>query len=116
MLPDRLETDPPPFRPIMMAFDSSHTPPSRLDDATLDSVREAISAYLSTSDGDGLQSALMALSSEARAKDVLPEQLLVTLKDLWSSLPEVRHMADHREKTQILQRVVTICIREYYRA
>lgn len=98
-----------------MAFDSSHTPPNRLNDATLELVRNALSAYLDRSDGDGLQSALAIMSSEAREKDVLPEQLLVTLKDLWGALPEVRQIADQREKTQLLQRVVTVCIKEYYR-
>lgn len=101
---------------MMMAFDSSHTPPSRLDDETLESVRSAISAYLSRSDGDGLHSALVTMSSEARAKELLPEQLLVTLKDLWASLPEVRAITDHGEQVRLLQRVVTLCIKEYYRA
>lgn len=101
---------------MMMAFDSSHTPPNRLNDATLELARNALSAYLRSSDLHGLQSALTIMSSEAREKDVLPEQLLVTLKDLWGSLPEVRQIADQREKTQMLQRVVTICIKEYYKA
>jgi len=45
-----------------------------------------------------------------------PEQLLVVLKDVWSSLPEVRSMTNTREQINLLQRVVTMCIREYYSA
>jgi hypothetical protein len=47
---------------------------------------------------------------------MLPEQLLVVLKDVWSSLPEVRSMTNTREQINLLQRVVTMCIREYYSA
>jgi hypothetical protein len=45
---------------------------------------------------------------------ILPEHLLITLKQIWSSLPEVRSVGDVEEQTRMLQRVVTMCIREYY--
>ena len=44
----------------------------------------------------------------------MPEQLLIVLKDIWSGLPEVRSMSDARAQTSLLQRVVTMCIKEYY--
>jgi hypothetical protein len=44
----------------------------------------------------------------------LPEQLLVTLKDVWYSLPSVGAMRDPATKIRMLQSVVTICIKEYY--
>jgi hypothetical protein len=101
---------------MMMAYDSS--PPSgRLDDASLDAVRRALRAYLHDSrDSSGLQAALVLVSTEARARSILPEQLLVTLKELWNTLPEVRAMTDASEQVRLLQRVVTMCIREYYNA
>jgi hypothetical protein len=40
--------------------------------------------------------------------------LLITLKETWNALPEVRSMNDSREQVRLLQRVVTMCIREYY--
>lgn len=102
---------------MMMAFDSSHTPPSRLDEDTLASVRDALRGYLASGhDGDGLRVALVQMSAQAREKALLPEQLLVVLKDLWGSLPEVRAMTDHGQQTRLLQRVVTLCIKEYYSA
>ena len=100
---------------MMMAFDSSPTPPSRLDDATVGAVREALRHYLGDgSDPSALQSTLRQMSTEARAKDLRAEQLLVVLKDVWSTLPEVRGMTDSTAQIRTLQRVVTMCIKEYY--
>jgi hypothetical protein len=102
---------------MMMAYDSSQTPPSRLDDDTVAAVRAALRAYLSdTSDPRALQSALQTMSAEAHRKTVLPEHLLVVLKDLWNGLPEVRAMSDTTGQIRLLQRVVTMCIKEYYSA
>ena len=101
---------------MMMASDSS-LPPGRLDDASLDALRRALRAYLHDSeDASGLQAALGLVSTEARARHILPEQLLVMLKELWNTLPEVRAMTDAGEQVRLLQRVVTMCIREYYHA
>lgn len=102
---------------MMMANDSSHTPPSRLDDTTLSAVTAALRGYLANGhDTAVLHDALSLLASEAQSKGILAEQLLVTLKDLWQRLPEVRTMADQMEQVRLLQRVVTMCIREYYRS
>ncbi len=102
---------------MMMAHDSSHPPPSRLDDDTVAAVRGALRAYLSPSaDTAALQGALVRMSVEARERAILPEQLLVVLKDVWGALPEVRAMTDAGEQVRLLQRVVTMCIKEYYSA
>ena len=99
---------------MMMAHDSS-PPPSRLDDESLDALRLALSAYLRDAEGaSALQSSLALVATEARARSVLPEHLLVTLKDMWSTLPELRAIPDAGEQVRLLQRVVTMCIREYY--
>jgi hypothetical protein len=102
---------------MMMAHDSSHPPPSRLDDDTVAAVRAALRAYLSSSANPAeLQGALMRMSVEARERAVLPEHLLVVLKDVWATLPEVRAMTDAGAQVRLLQRVVTMCIKEYYSA
>ena len=99
----------------MMAYDSSQTPPSRLDDDTIAAVRNALRQYLANSSTpDPLQPALLAMASEAREKSILPEHLLIVLKDVWNALPEVRSMSDNAEQVRVLQRVVTMCIKEYY--
>ena len=100
---------------MMMAFDSSPTPPSRLDDATVTAVRDALRDYLvDDSHPHALRGALQRMSAEARQKGVRAEQLLVLLKDAWSTIPEVRAMTDARAQSHRLQHVVTMCIKEYY--
>jgi len=102
---------------MMMAFDSGHPPSSRLDEATVAAVRDALRLYLAdNSDGSALQRALLRMSGEAREKALQAEQLLVVLKETWSALPEVRAMTDAQEHSRLLQRVVTMCIKEYYNA
>ena len=101
---------------MMMAHDSGQPPSGRIDDASLDAVRLALRAYLRDADASALQASLLLVSTEARARNVLPEQLLVTLKELWNTLPEVRAMSDAGQQVRLLQRVVTMCIREYYDA
>jgi hemoglobin-like flavoprotein len=101
----------------MMAHDSSQTPPSRLDDESVDAVRLALRAYLLNSqDPSALQASLFRIAAEARERAILPEQLLIVLKEAWGSLPEVRSMTDTRQQVSLLQRVVTMCIKEYYGA
>ena len=101
---------------MMMAHDSGQPPSGRIDDASLDAVRLALRAYLHDADASALQASLLLVSIEARARNVLPEQLLVTLKELWNTLPEVRAMSDAGQQVRLLQRVVTMCIHEYYNA
>ncbi len=101
---------------MMMAQDSSPTPPSGLAEDTTNAVRAALLKYLrEPASANDLRDALNHMAEEARTKAILPEHLLVTLKHLWSSLPEVRSIGDAEEQTRMLQRVVTMCIREYYR-
>lgn len=100
---------------MTMAYDSSRTPPGRLDDETVAAVRDALRVFVSQSpDADALQQALVRMSTQARERAILPEHVLVVLKDLWSALPEVRAMPETGEQTRALQRVVTMCIKEYY--
>ena len=101
---------------MMMAHDSSSTPPAALDAATLDAVRTSIVAYLDapSTHAERLREALTLMATQARDKAILPEQLLVSLKDIWYELPNVRRIAEPRDQVQMLQRIVTMCIKEYY--
>ena len=102
---------------MMMAFDASRTPPSRLDDETIASVRDALRGYLANANhASPLRQALLLMATEARGKTMVPEQLLVVLKELWGGLAEVRAMADLEQQIRLQQRVVTMCIKEYYSA
>jgi hypothetical protein len=102
---------------MMMAPDSSPPPSSRLDDELLNALRIALRRNGNDADhASELQASLLVVATEARARDILPEQLLVRLKDAWSSLPEVREMRDAQQQARLLEHVVTVCIREYYNA
>jgi plasmid stability protein len=100
---------------MMMAHDSSPPPSSRLDDELRNAVRVALHGHQTDAENaSALRASLLLVATEARARDILPEQLLVRLKETWSSLPEVRAMRDSQEQARLLERVVTMCIREYY--
>ena len=99
---------------MMMAHDSSPGPVA-LAEETISAVRSALVAYVDApSRGDRLREALHLMAAEARSKSIPPEQLLVVLKDIWYSLPGVRGMNEPAEQVRLLQRVVTMCIKEYY--
>jgi hypothetical protein len=101
---------------MMMAHDSSPGP-ATLADETIEAVRVALVQYIgSPTRGESLGTALHHMAAEAREKAMLPEQLLVVLKDIWHSLPSVRRIEDPADQIRLLQRVVTMCIKEYYTA
>ena len=87
-----------------------------MDVGTIDTVREALREYLKSGSSSALQHALVLVATEAREKSILPELLLIVLKDIWNALPEVRAMTDSPQQIRLLQRVVTMCIKEYYSA
>jgi hypothetical protein len=101
---------------MMMAYDSSPGP-NALTEETIDAVRSALVEYIAApAHGETLGVALRTMATEARDRSMLPEQLLIVLKDIWYSLPTVRNMSDTTEQIRLLQRVVTMCIKEYYSA
>ena len=61
-----------------------------------------------------LRDALRALVRQARARGLLVEGVLVRLKELLQSLPDVRQLRDPQERAQLTERIVTACIEEYY--
>jgi hypothetical protein len=105
------------LRQMIMGHDSSPTPPGSLAAETTESLRGALVRYLRaspTGDSGGLRDALRAMASEARQKSILPEHVLVALKQIWFSLPEVHAMRESSEQARLLQRVVSMCIKEYF--
>ncbi|HEY4219190.1 MAG TPA: hypothetical protein VGM67_18735 [Gemmatimonadaceae bacterium] len=99
---------------MMMAHDSSPGDGS-LDDETISALRSALTEYVATpADGERLRVALHAMACEARQKGMLPERLLVVLKDVWYAVPSIRLLKEPDDQTRLLQRIVTMCIKEYY--
>ena len=86
-----------------------------ISDETLTALRIALQQRLSGATGDAeIRQALRAMSEEARAESLHVEQVIVALKRVWESLPEVRRATDRQEQNRILERAVTLCIQEYY--
>lgn len=98
----------------MMAPESS-TPRRMLSAEAIARLEAALEKYLQTgSDVTALTDAIRDLSVEARERGIHAEQLLVLLKDLWFGLPQIRSAAPGDQRPEMLQRAVTLCIREYY--
>lgn len=100
----------------MMVQDTSPPARPRISEETLGELRDALDRYVSGQQVDGdLDGAMTRLSTEARQRGIRPEEVLVELKNLWSTLPAVTSRGTDRSETPLLQRVVTLCIKSYYR-
>ncbi len=97
---------------------ASFTSSDRIAVPTLavDRLRECIRAR---QDGNGsadqLRAAIAPICDEARRTDAMPEQLLISLKELCHSLPEYERIRGARERSAFLDSVVRLAIEEYYR-
>ena len=99
---------------MMMAHDSSAGRP-QLSPESVSELTAALQRYASDdADIAAIQPALRRVATEARAKKVHAEQLLVLLKDVWFGLPDTRDGMDQATQQQRLQRLITLSIREYY--
>jgi len=101
---------------MAMAQDAEPPVERTLDSGTLERIRELLGRYIESPDSnvDGLRDALRDLADDARARQIPPEYLLVVLKDLWRSLPQLRS-ATPSDEARLLQRVVSMSIAQYYR-
>ncbi|HEY2376597.1 MAG TPA: Clp protease N-terminal domain-containing protein [Gemmatimonadaceae bacterium] len=102
---------------MMTQSDPGPMPPNEIAQDTVDAVRRALERHVNTADAEPapeLRAALHSLAREARQKSISPEHLLVALKNIWRALPDVEHARTEDEQTRILQRVVAVCIKEYF--
>jgi hypothetical protein len=99
---------------MMMAPDTTPGRPS-LSAESVDALRSALEEFLASGrEIASLQPTLRRIAVEARTKKILAEQLLVLLKDVWYALPQMGRAAGNEPQNILLQRVITLCIREYY--
>ncbi|HEX6057955.1 MAG TPA: hypothetical protein VFZ11_02970 [Gemmatimonadaceae bacterium] len=61
-----------------------------------------------------LRHGLRLLCDAARDRGVRAEQLVVVIKHAWSTLPEAQWRPDSDRGLPLLERVVSMCIEEYY--
>jgi len=98
----------------MMAFE--RRPDGSVLDAELVSELRTVLAR-SVADGnhpEELKPLLVAAASDARHKGLQAEQLLLALKDIWYSLPQIATHPSNDEQTRLLQQLIARCIQGYY--
>ena len=78
-------------------------------------LREALDRRLAGDSTDGdVRQALRRLSDEARANGLHGEQVVIVLKQMWNELAGRSETLAADERRQTLERLVTLCIEEYY--
>jgi hypothetical protein len=101
----------------MTVPDPTPLPPplGALSAQTSAALHDALARYSKgTEDSVALRCALRDVAEEAHARDVSAAELLIAFKSLWRSLPAVRETSDPMLRARLLERLVTICIEEYY--
>ena len=61
-----------------------------------------------------LNALLKRVAREAREKNIRPEELLVTFKQLWNSLADTMRPQAPDQFERLRQDLVTLCIKAYY--
>jgi hypothetical protein len=98
----------------MMAFD--RTPGNTvLDAATVAEMRAVLSRSLESGNhGSDLKALLTRAAGDARKRGILAEQLLIALKEVWYSIPQLSAQPNNEVQTRLLQELIARSISEYY--
>src|SRR5438105_4205959 len=64
---------------------------------------------------ENLRAAIVPICAEAHRSQAMPEQVLISVKELCHSLPEYERMRGASERAAFLDTVVRLTIEEYYR-
>ena len=59
--------------------------------------------------------AIERLVAEAKRNGWAPEQLLIAVKDACYTTPEIASLTTTSEREAVLSRIITVCIKEYFR-
>lgn len=98
----------------MMAFE--RIPTAALDPGTVTALRDVLGRAAREGRHDAeLGDVLERAAAEARERGVQAEQLLILLKGVWRSLPEVNAADDDDGQKALLQELISRCIEQYYR-
>ena len=87
--------------------------------ALRDAVRRVVARPAAPGDGlaaaeGALREAVTAVVTEARERQMRPEELITSFKALLDSIPEVHEAGGRVEETRLRERLVTLCIKAYY--
>lgn len=98
----------------MMAFDRTPSRPL-LEPETVEALRKALATSVAQGNHvDDLRQLLCKAAADARSKNMQVEQLLVTLKEIWYSMPGVTSATSATSENALLQELISRCIQEYY--
>jgi len=98
----------------MMAFDRTPASPA-LDPQTIADLRSTLQTSADRgAHSDDLRDILCRAADEARRKGIQAEHLLLALKDIWYSLPQIAGATSIDTSHTLLQELVSRCIHEYY--
>jgi hypothetical protein len=98
----------------MMAFERTSSPNS-LSPTTVEALRDALAQSVANGDHTHeLRALLCNVAREARDKGIEAEHLLIMMKDIWYSLPDVSMAKSPDIATELLQDLISRCIQEYY--
>ena len=89
------------------------TPDHTLIDATTRTIQIALQAQSAETD-PRLRDEIQRLCADGRRLGARPEELIVLFKKVWTSLPQA-HGQPRDGGNSALDRVITMCIEEYYR-
>lgn len=81
---------------------------------SLELLRSALSGYIATREEKPVCEALTVLAREAQERKLYAERMLVAFKRTWAELPEVKAIPSEKERKQMLDRLVKLCIDAYY--
>jgi hypothetical protein len=81
-----------------------------------EALRRGITAkFFATLGADGqLRGDLRTVCLEAKRQGLRVEHLIVAFKDAWRTLPEARLLPQGTQGPEFLNRVITLCIAEFY--
>ena len=97
-----------------MAFDRTPSPLA-LDTMTVDAIRRVLAGSVAQGDhSDELRDLLCKAAEEARTKGIQAERLLIILKDIWYTLPDIAGAPSSAAENALLQELISRCIQEYY--
>ena len=99
-----------------MAFEKTPGSP-RLEPTTIEALRAVLARSITNGNhAEDLRMLLCQTAAEAREKGIRAEHLLITLKDIWFSLPELVDRSANDVDNALLQELISRCIQEYYSA
>ena len=86
-----------------------------LDPATMSDLRAALSRSLETgAHGSDIAGLLREVARQARERGLHAEQLLIALKEVWYSMPQLSVRSGTEVSSELLQQLIARCIQEYY--